>query len=138
MNSKTLVAIAVGAVASFLLGWLVWGILLMDYYQANTITYDGMMLEKPILWAIFISNIAGATTLGWLFQRMNVTTFGDGFKTGAILWFLYAASINLMFYAMMNWYANTSVMFVDMIVNGVFGGVIGGIMGMMMGRGGAK
>jgi hypothetical protein len=36
---------------------------------------------------------------------------------------------------MMNWYANSTVIVVDILVNAVFGGIIGGIIAMMLGRG---
>ncbi len=138
MNTKTIIAIVVGSISAFLLGWLVWGILLADYYKANMIEYPGMMIDPPILWAIFISNIVGTTLLAWLFGKMNVNSMMGGFQAGAIIYFFIALSYSLMFYSMMNWYANTTVMIVDVIVNAVFGGIIGAIVGMMMGRGGEK
>ena len=137
MNSKTIIAAVVGAIASFLLGWLVWGILLMDYYKTNTVQYEGMMLpdNEMKLWAIFISNLASSGLFAWLFNRMNITTLAGGFQTGAIINLVWALSIDMMFYSMMNWYANTTIIVVDVIVNAIFGGIIGSIIAVMLGRG---
>ena len=137
MNTKTIIAAVVGAIASFLLGWVIWGMLLMDYFQKNTIQYEGMMLPESEmkLWAIFISNLAGGFMYAWLFSRMNIRTFAGGAQAGAIIGALMALSIDMMFYSMMNWYANTTIIVVDILVNGFFGLVIGGIIGMMLGRG---
>jgi hypothetical protein len=135
MNSKSIIAILVGSIAAFLLGWLVWGMLLAEYYKNNMIEYPGMMIDPPILWAIFIANVAGTALLVWLFGKMGVNNMMSGFTNGAIIYFFISLSYAFMFYSMMNWYANTTVMVVDIIVNALFGGIIGGIVGMLMGKG---
>jgi len=136
MNSKTIIAAVVGAIASFLLGWVVYGMLLVDYFKSNTVQYEGMMLPEGEmkLWAIFISNLASSWLFAWLFSRMNVRTFAGGFQTGAIINFVWALAIDMMFYSMMNWFANSTIIVVDVIVNAIFGGIIGGIIAMMLGR----
>lgn len=138
MNTKTIVAVIVGAIASFLLGWVIWGMLLMDYFQSNTVKYEGMMYEEPKLWAIFIGNLAASALLGWVLEKTNTRGFAGGFMTGLIIFMLNSISIDMMFYAMMNWYSNTTVIIVDIIVNSLFGGAIGGVMGLMMARGAEK
>ncbi len=137
MNTKTIIAALVGAVASFLLGWVIWGMLLMDYFTANTIQYPGLMLPETEtkLWAIFISNLSGSFMFAWLFSRMNVKTLAAGAQTGAIINIFIAISIDMMFYSMMNWYANTTIIVVDILVNAFFGAVIGGVIALMLGRG---
>lgn len=134
MNTKTIVAVIVGAIASFLLGWVIWGILLMDFFEANTIQYEGMMYDEPKLWAIFISNLASSALLGWILAKTNTTGFGGGFMTGLIIFCLNSISIDMMFYSMMNWYSNFTVIIVDTIVNSLFGGVIGGIIALVRGK----
>src|SRR3712207_8732781 len=47
MNIRILVATLAGGLTMFLLGWLIFGILLMDYFKANTIQYPGLMKETP-------------------------------------------------------------------------------------------
>lgn len=138
MNTKTIVAVIVGAIASFLLGWVIWGILLMDYFQANTIQYEGLMYPEPKLWAIFIGNLAASAMLGWILEKTNTRGFAGGMITGLIIFTLNSISIDFMFYSMMNWFSSATVMVVDIVVSSLFGGVIGGIMGLMMGRGAEK
>lgn len=140
MNTKTIIAAVVGSVAAFLLGWVIWGMLLMDYFEANTVQYEGLMLPESDmrLWAIYISNLANAFLFAWLFDKMKITTLMGGVQTGAIIGALYAISIDMMFFSMMNWYIGTTVIIVDILVNAAFSGIIGGIIAMMLGRGGAK
>ena len=127
MNTKTIIAAVVGAIASFLLGWIIWGILLMDYFQANMIHYDGLMINPPILWAIFLSGLAQTTLFAFLFEKMNVVNLMDGFKYGVIINFFISISMTLFFYSSMNWYIGVTVMVVDILVNTIYGGLIGDI-----------
>jgi hypothetical protein len=140
MNTKIIIAAVAGSVAAFLLGWVVWGMLLMDYYDANTIKYEGLMLpeNEMRLWAIYISNLAGTVMMAWLFDKMNVSTLSSGVQAGAIIYFLVALSFDMIFYSMMNWFNGTTIIFVDIIVNAIFGGIIGGIVAMLLGMGNKK
>jgi hypothetical protein len=136
MNTKTIIAALVGAVVAFLLGWLVWGILLMDYFRENTYQYEGLMVaeEEFKLWAIFIHNLCNAFLLAWVFTRSNVRTLAGGFQNGAIINFLVSLGFAMMFYSMMNWYKGPAVIAVNVIVNTIFGGVVGAVIAMILGR----
>jgi len=140
MNAKTIIAAAVGSVVAFLLGWVIWGMLLMNFFQENTYQYEGLMLPETEmkLWAIFIANLANAFMFAYVFDRMNVRNFAGGFQAGAIINFLISLSMAMMFYSMMNWYKSPTIMVVDVLVNTVYGGIIGGVIGLMLGRSGAK
>jgi len=48
MKTKFMLAGLAGGVFYFFLGWLVYGILLMNFYESNTITYDGLNKEMPV------------------------------------------------------------------------------------------
>lgn len=138
MNTKTIIAAVVGAIASFLLGYIIWGVLLMDYFEENSIQYDGLMNNPPILWAIFLSGLATSSLYAFLFDKLSINSVVEGFKYGLIINFFIAVSFALYFYAAMNLYSGTTVIFVDVIVNTIYGGLIGAVIGFMMGRGMAK
>ena len=137
MNTKTIIAAVAGSVAGFLLGWLIWGILLLDYYESSTIQYEGLMLpdEQMKIWSIYIAQLASAFLFAWLFERMNISTFVSGAMAGAIINALLALSMGMMYLAMMNWYKSPSTIAVDIVVNAVYGAVVGGIIGLMLGKG---
>jgi len=137
MNSKTIIAAITGSVASFFLGWLVWGYLLLNYYKSNTVQYEGLMLadEEMKLWAIYIAQLASAFLFAWLFQRMNISTLVEGAIAGATINALLALTMGMMYLSMMNWYKSPSVIAVDIAVNAIFGAIIGGVIGAMLGLG---
>ena len=57
-NNKTLIGGLAGGVAFFLLGWLIYGILLMDYYAANTNQCAMRPMTDMVMWAMIVSNLA--------------------------------------------------------------------------------
>ena len=87
MNTKLLLAALIGAIVAFFLGWLVWGILLMDYYNAYTTQYEGLMRNPPVLWALFLSQLAWTFMFAYIFDKWaNITTFKSGFMAFRLLW----------------------------------------------------
>src|SRR6188768_4300168 len=129
MSTRTILAAVVGSIAAFLLGYVIWGVLLMDYFDSSTIHYEGLMLPETEmkLWAIYIANLASAFLFAWLFTRMGISTPIGGAQAGAIINALFALSMDMMFYSMMNWYKSASVIAVDILVNTVYGAIIGAI-----------
>ncbi|MBK7856274.1 MAG: hypothetical protein IPJ79_16525 [Bacteroidetes bacterium] len=49
MNKKVIAAAIAGAITTFMLGWLIYGMLLMDFMEANTVKYEGLMLNPQNL-----------------------------------------------------------------------------------------
>ena len=63
MSSRTFVLSAIaGAVVAFVLGGLIYAVLLADFFTAN-VTAAGVMKDPPLFWAIGLSELAGATLL---------------------------------------------------------------------------
>ena len=136
MNTKTLLATLAGAVFNFLGGWVVFGMLLIDFYNANTKTYEGLLKgDMPDLAFIFISGIFSAYLVTYVLRRIGKDfSFGTGFKHGLVVYFCMAAWTDLSIYSMYN-LTNLTVTLVDIVVAGVFGGVAGGIIALVLGMG---
>jgi hypothetical protein len=141
MSTKALLAALAGAITSFLLGWLVFGILLKS-------TYDGMMTEagKTIMrpeaemmnymWAMILSNLVYGLLLALIFSRWaNISTFRGGAIAGGVISFLIVLSFDLGMYAMMNAWKGGTGLIIDPLANGVVGAVVGGVVGWVLGYG---
>ena len=57
MNMKILRGTLFGGIAFFFLGWLVWGILLMNYTMENSNTALNRPDNEMIWWALILSNL---------------------------------------------------------------------------------
>lgn len=135
MNTKVLLATLAAGIAGFLFGWLLFGILLMDFYAANTIVYEGLMRNPPDLIMIFISNLLTAFLLAFIFNRWaNIRNAVEGAQAGFIILGLVAASVDLFLYATMNLH-NAWIMAVDIVANAAFGAFIGAVVALVLGSG---
>lgn len=142
MNTKVLLAAVAGGVASFLLGWLVFGILLDPYYK-SMMTEQGVAAQRAesdmILWAIALSNLVYAYLLALIYNRWaNISTFQSGAIAGAIISFLITLSFDLGMYAMFTLWTGGVGLIVDPLANGVVGGIVGGVVGWALGFGNRK
>jgi hypothetical protein len=133
MNTKTLLGALIAGVVSFLLGWLIFGILLMDFYSANMVQYTGLMKNPPEFLIIAIANIVYGLLLAWIFSIANINTVSKGFSAGIIIGLLMVLGFDLFLYAQMNLY-NAKIIAIDVVLNGVMGGVVGAVLGWWFGR----
>ena len=142
MNTKTLLAALAGAVAAFLLGWLIFGNLLMPFYSSHTMQYEGLMkdMENPaasMLVLIFIANFGWTLAIAMVCSWSNMVGIMKGAVIGGTLGFLIQTSFDLFMYSTMNMYDGTLII-VDVVVNALFGAVIGAVIGWVMERGSNK
>ena len=135
-TNKFVVGGIIGGVANFLLGWLVWGMLLMNFMKEHT-TEVGKAVMRPddniIWWALIAGNLLWGFVLSYVLNKSGSNSLSSGATTGAVLSLLVAASYNCFIYAFQNISDSTS-MVVDIIANLIVGGIVGGIIGWYLGR----
>jgi hypothetical protein len=114
MNTKVLLAGLAAGIVAFLLGWVIFGMLLMGYYEANMIHYDGLIKGEGEmhLGLMFLSNLMLSMMLAYVFSRMGVNDLKGGLIAGAIIGFLVYLSVDMGFMAMMNMFANHTMVVV--------------------------
>ena len=134
MKSKTLIGGLIAGVLSFLLGWLVFGILLHSYYEANTFKYPGLERVEPIMWALIIANLAWGLLLAYILDLAGANSMAKGFTCGLIVFFLLALGMDTFFIAFMR-LMRLRLAAVDIAANALFGGVVGAVVGWWYGRG---
>lgn len=136
MNTKVLLAALAGAVASFLLGWAVYGIALKGFFDAQMLeSARGIMRTEPVIWAIFIGCLSWSTLQALVFSRWaGITTFKSGAMGGAWIGFLVSLGANFFSYGSMDAW-NVTAAIVDPIVNILLGAVSGGVVGWVLGYG---
>lgn len=131
MNKNVLTSGLIGGIAFFLLGWLIYGILLADFMTSQTTMDISRPEEEMIMWALLLANLAWGFLLAWLFSNMsNVNSWMDGLQKGAIIGFLTAVMFDMIFYATSTIFALKGA-FVDMfafaIMSGIGGAIIAGL-----------
>jgi len=139
MNTKVLLAALAGGVAMFLLGWLVWGMILDPWYrtimtpEATAATRNP---EEMVMWALALSNLVYGLLLALIFNRWaNISTFKTGAIAGAVISFLVALSFDFSLFAFMKMWTNSTILLVDPLANAAVGAVVGGVVGWVLGYG---
>jgi len=133
---KRILATLAGFVVFFLLGWLFYGFLLMDFYAANVGMAANVMRAETdmVWWALILGNLFQAYFLVYIFGKWaNITTFGSGFSGGLIIGLILGFAINLSMYGTMN-ISNLTATLVDPFVSGVMMAITGGVIGWVLGR----
>ena len=71
MRNKSYWEESLGVSASFLLGWLVYGVLFMDYMNANYNQCAMKPMEEMVWWALILSNFASGFLLAIIFRLVK-------------------------------------------------------------------
>ena len=126
MNQKSIIAAIIGAVAFFILAWLVFGTLMIDFYLSNVVSYEGLIKDPPVIWSLFLHGLSIATLLSFIFYKMDIRTFAKGFLLALWVGFLITFYFYSFLYASLNLYTDKRIV-VDLFVNSLFIAIIGGI-----------
>jgi len=128
-----------GGIASFLLGWLIYGMLMKDFYAGNCSDVAksavGLMREPPIMWALVVGNLGFGFFLSYVFNKWAmISTAGGGAMAGAVIGLLTAIGWDFIMYATMN-LSNLTATIVDIIISTVISAIVGAVVGMASGMG---
>jgi hypothetical protein len=81
---QMLIGTVAGGVTFFLLGGLIYAVILADFYEANLGSATGVLRDLPILWAMVVSQLGMAAVVTYVFLHADVATAPGVLKTGAI------------------------------------------------------
>jgi hypothetical protein len=132
---KLFIGTIVAAIVYFLLGYLFYAKLFMDFFHKNSAgPLTGVDRETMIVWIIALGNIAHGLLLSYIFLKANVSSFASGLVTGGLIGLLMSAGIDLIMYGTTN-LSNKNAVMADVAIVTVMSAVAGAIVGMIMGMG---
>ena len=134
---RVLIATFAGGLAYFLLGGLIYVVILGGFYEANLGSATGVLREIPVWWAMIVSQLGLAALVTYVFLHADVATASEGLRAGAIFGLLFGIAMAFDLYGVTNW-SNLTVAFVEPFVTTVRialgGAVIGWALGLGKGR----
>jgi hypothetical protein len=134
MNIKKLtVGGIVAGIIFFFLGWLIYGILLMDFMKAHPGTMGGYDKAAPDMLWLVIGNLLSGFLMAYIFTKANVNTLMSGLIVGATVGVLMSASYDCMNYGLTN-LLSKKMMMADVLAAAVLSGITGAITGAVMGK----
>jgi hypothetical protein len=139
-SKKFLIGTLAGGLTFFLLGYLLYGMALADFFTKHSITPAGTMksMNDIIWWALILGNLATGALLSYVFLKLgNVSSFGTGASTGAVIGFLMILGVDLVRYSTENWFGRKGAA-ADVLVFTIMAAVAGGVVGIVLGMGKKK
>lgn len=137
MNTKKiLLGSFAGAVTYFLLGWLIYGMLLMDYMTNSCPNIPGLNRNESemLLWVMFISNLLSAFLMAYIFDLAKISGWMNGMKQGAIIGFIITAAFDTGMYAM-TFMLTKNWLMIDVLASTVMAAIVGAVVAAVMGMG---
>ncbi len=134
MNAKILKGTIAGGIVFFLLGWLVYGVLMADYSLDNYNQCANRPMAEMVWWALILSNLVYALFLTLVLKWSGASGWMDGIKTGAIFGLLFSGTIDLSFYSMTTMFNSVGAMVVDILISTLMAIVIGAVIVLIWGK----
>ena len=119
MNQKCILATVAGGVTLFVLGFVIYGVLLADFFANDA------MAEAPVYWAVAAGQLASGALLAVVLSWRAAGGPVEAFKSGASVGLLFSLSMGLtMFGTTEGMYTVTTVVG-DAVVSVVMYGIAG-------------
>ena len=104
MNAKKLVVgIVVGTIVAMIVGYIIFDLLVSDFYAANMGSAVGVMRESQMLWAVIVGTAAYAALITYVLGlQPGQSTIVAGLKTGALVGLLLWGTADFILLGVMN------------------------------------
>ena len=131
---KILRGTLIGGVSYFLIGWLVYGVLLMNFFASMTNTCANRPDGEMVWWAMILSNLLIALFVTLLLKLSGARTSADGLKTGALFGALFTGTIDLSLYSMTSMYKSLLPIVIETVVSAAVFAIVGMIIVLTWGK----
>ncbi len=132
MNKNFLTATIAGGVTLFVLGFLIYGLLLADFFANDAVS------EQPIMWAVTLGQLLSAAFLTIILGWKGVGSAKEGFQAGAIIGAVMGLAYGLMMYGTMEGMHTIATLIGDTVVSLVVYGIGGAVIATVLSRGRAE
>jgi len=135
MNTKLLFGGIIGAVVLFLLGWLLYGILLADTMAQYTNPACARPMEEMNMGMMILGNLFWGLTLSYILSNWSgAVNMTSGATAGAVIGCLYALAYGFMMYSTTTMVNSITPVILDAVISAVMYGAAGAAIGWWFAR----
>jgi hypothetical protein len=135
MDMKRLaIGTIVGGITLYVVGYLIFEILVLDFYLTNVIAVASAYRDASLQWAQAIGNLGlGALVTLGVMSRPDTPTIAGGFLIGAVIGFLVWFGADFTLYSLTNVWT-TTLLFVDSPLEAIHHGAAGAAIAAVLAR----
>jgi len=133
INSRFVAAAVAGMLTIALMGGLLYGIVFVDFFQANLGTATGVMRDPPDLLWVGLAHIPFGLLLALVVSWRGAPSARRGAATGAVVGLLMAASYDFSQYGTTNLW-NLRLTLIEPVITMLLVGTAGAVVGFVLGR----
>src|ERR1022692_198348 len=135
-TNKFLLSGVAGGVVFFLLGWVAYGLLLMDFFTKHAGPAIGVSRAAANLLYLYLilGNLFFGFLLAYIFSKAGIASASNGLVTGAIVGFLASASYDCVSYAT-TWTSSRTSVIADIVTFTVISAIAGAVVALVAGMG---
>jgi hypothetical protein len=135
MSTKVFLGGLIAGIALFLLGYLVFGLLLSGMMESYSNAACMRSMEDMSLGYMFFGNLFMGLAIAYIYSRWTgANSFSAGAKAGAILGLLISLGMDLFMFGLTTMWTEQMGFVVDVIGSVVIWTIVGGIVGWWFGR----
>jgi hypothetical protein len=123
-----------GGIAYFFLGWIIYGMLLMDFFSSGTNTCLNRPDGEMVWWSMIVSNLLTALFLTLFLHWSKASVITDGLKTGAIFGALFTGSMAFSFWSMTTMYSGLTTLLAEILVSAALYAIVGMVIVLTWGK----
>mgnify|MGYP006357159511 FL=1 len=120
-----------GGVLFFLLGWLIYGMLLTSFMESHMGAAGNIMRTEPDFLYLAIGNLAMGFAVAYVLLKANVSSMAGGFVTAGIFGLLIGVGFDCMMYATSTVISKTA-MAADVAASTVMTAIVGAVVAMVI------
>jgi hypothetical protein len=135
-TNKILTASVIGGVVALVLGFLIYGVALQDFFAANMGSAKGVnRADGEMMWLpMIIGHLAWGGLFALIFGRWaNISTLATGAKAGAVIGLLVSLAHNMITLGTTHIMNPTSAI-VDVLIVALTSAIVGGVVGWFYGK----
>lgn len=123
-SKSNLLATLAAAVVMFILGYLIWGIATVDFFEAHSL--NNIMKDPPDIPLIFVSNLIAGFILSSIYSKWarGYHSAGQGFEYGVAVGAFTGIAMGLMWYATSEWMDFTGYI-AEAVIEIIYYGIVG-------------